>query len=616
MAFEGSENLINVLTELRELVDLVVVAYQDFSYDGDPISDYDMRAISYISESGLSDVTLKITTDISKPHREQETDKRNQIMEYAEKHGCSHVLIIDADEFYTKGSFLRALEEIDENDYEQTYCQYVNYYHDYMHYMVYPFKDGMHVPFVTKSCYRFSFECSDFERPSDPTRRYMRPKDKDGNYLVDYYVFPWNVIKMHHFSWIRRDIRNKLRSWSSKKCFNDIFVKTELAVQSYNEFDTEADVQDAKIIFNTPDNKIQIRKFPRQYVFPEYTFTEIDQLIGNVPRKKKQIVILNLTTDVCDGLFNRLEQTCRETWKTQIEKFGLGNISYYTVRPGAQTAFYQDVITVKDIQDNRDDVYQMLNRFTEAVRLLDDAGIHYDYIIRTNTSTWLNLPLIDSFLKEADNVSEMYGFRFDSAFWSQYNPYLEGQVLVMSRYIVEMMKYYLKVYKLGSISDVADDVVFGAVFSANQNRYGLPSTDFMKVLYGSTNNYKEFDILKTPAVQVKEFFTGIGQRMLIEPERMKQIQTRFDSHIQKYNTYTCNKSGIWNYPTDSGVQGMLQHKDDIILNVIEDTKAEWIPKSSEYKEKARFRKAVDFTGKLDDMEQYIQGLKRRGGYLK
>lgn len=61
---------------------------------------------------------------------------------------------------------------------------------------------------------------------------------------------------------------------------------------------------------------------------------------------------------------------------------------------------------------------------------------------------------------------------------------------------------------------------------------------------------------------------------------------------------------------------MLQHKDDIILNVIEDTKAEWIPKSSEYKEKARFRKAVDFTGKLDDMEQYIQGLKRRGGYLK
>lgn len=132
----------------------------------------------------------------------------------------------------------------------------MNYYHDYTHYMVYPFKDGMHVPFVAKSCYRFKFDCTDFERPSDPTRRYVRPKDKDGNYTVDYYVFPWNMIKMHHFSWIRRDIRNKLMAWSSKKCFNDIFMKTELAVRSFENFDEEANVQDAKIIFNTPKNEI------------------------------------------------------------------------------------------------------------------------------------------------------------------------------------------------------------------------------------------------------------------------------------------------------------------------------------------------------------------------
>lgn len=118
MAFEGTENLINILTELRDLVDVVIIAYQDFSYDGEPISDYDRRAIGYLRESGLSDITLKVETDLKKPHREQETDKRNQIMEYAENSGCSHVLIIDADEFYTHGSFLNALMEIDENDYE------------------------------------------------------------------------------------------------------------------------------------------------------------------------------------------------------------------------------------------------------------------------------------------------------------------------------------------------------------------------------------------------------------------------------------------------------------------------------------------------------------------
>jgi len=35
----------------------------------------------------------------------------------------------------------------------------------------------MYVPFITKTKYRFNFECTDFTLPSDPTRRYVRPFD-------------------------------------------------------------------------------------------------------------------------------------------------------------------------------------------------------------------------------------------------------------------------------------------------------------------------------------------------------------------------------------------------------------------------------------------------------
>lgn len=617
MAYEGTENLINIITELRDLVDVVIIAYQDFSYDGNPISDYDKHAIEYLRKSGLSDINLKVETDRDKPHREQETDKRNYIMEYAEKSGCSHVLIIDADEFYTYGSFLNALREIDKNNYEQTYCQYVNYYHDYQHYMVYPFKGGMYVPFVAKSCYRFKFDCTDFNKPSDPTRRYVRPKDNDGNYTVEYYVFPWNVVKMHHFSWVRKNIRNKLMAWSSKKCFDDIFMKTELAVRSFKNFDTEADVQDAKIIFNTPNNEIQIKKLPTQYVFPKYSFNDIDQMIGEFTKSSKRIVVLNLSSYACDGLFNILADTCKQTWVKQIEMFELTNIKYFSVLPGEKTQILPEsyIIKVKDVPDNRSDVYQMLNRLMEAERLIVESGIEYDYIIRTNTSTWLNLPVLNELIRQTDNPAEMFGFRFDSAFWSQYNPYLEGQVLIISRYIMEALKYYLKEYELNKINNCSDDVIIGAVFSANQNKSGLPSLDFMKTIYGCSNKETDFS-LSCPALQVKEFFVDNCTRLEIEPKRMKSLQNRFDNAIKKYNEYIGN-SRIFEYPNlKETVQNIIKHKDDIILHVIEDTKTEWLTKSKEYKERARFAKIIDFTGDLNEMNNYICKLKQKGGYLK
>ena len=172
------------------------------------------------------------------------------LIQDAEDHGCTHAIVIDSDEYYTKKAFENACKMIDDNDYPITYCQYINYYHDYRHFLVYPFKDGMYVPFVTRVQYRHSFECTDFLLPSDPTRRFVRPYSgvekvvgKDGkvhqikNYTVDYHVFKWNEVKMHHLSWLRADIRKKLEMWSSKKCFDNYDDLIDRAVNSFNNFD-------------------------------------------------------------------------------------------------------------------------------------------------------------------------------------------------------------------------------------------------------------------------------------------------------------------------------------------------------------------------------------------
>ena len=107
VAFEGTEHLYNIISELRDLIDYVSVGVQDVSYHGDPLPAIDKQELNRLQKDGLIDTIISIKLDLNKHAREQETDKRNKIIEDAEQHGCSHIIVIDSDEYYTHASFLR-----------------------------------------------------------------------------------------------------------------------------------------------------------------------------------------------------------------------------------------------------------------------------------------------------------------------------------------------------------------------------------------------------------------------------------------------------------------------------------------------------------------------------
>ena len=48
MAFEGSEHLENIISELRDLIDVVIIGYQKESYHGDRIDASDMKTLQYL----------------------------------------------------------------------------------------------------------------------------------------------------------------------------------------------------------------------------------------------------------------------------------------------------------------------------------------------------------------------------------------------------------------------------------------------------------------------------------------------------------------------------------------------------------------------------------------
>ena len=270
IAFEGIEHIKNITYEIRELVDTIVICLQKESYHGEPIHQEDVDLANQLLEYGyVDDIIWFKASDL---HTEEgnagprwiETDKRNFILDYLENTAkCSHSLVIDSDEFYDKEDFEYAKNLLDKDESARvSYCQYINYYRDYSHVLVWPFL--AYVPFITESSFRFHFENGTFTLPSDPTRRYVTDSS------VTPKVLAFDIIKMHHLSWIRIDIEKKLHNWSAKRYFQ----KDELHNAILNRYYNYVDGQNAIITFNVPNYNVCVNRLPKQYIHPHFYLDE------------------------------------------------------------------------------------------------------------------------------------------------------------------------------------------------------------------------------------------------------------------------------------------------------------------------------------------------------
>lgn len=270
IAFDDVCHLKNITAEIRDLCDYIVICLQKTSWHGDPIEQSVVDYVENLKNEKFIDDVIWFESKENHVGKEQEiprlieTEKRNFIIDYLEKQGCTHAQITDSDEFYDHDDYEAAIKTILDNDnVHVTYCEYVNYYRDYRHVMVWPFK--CYVPFIAEIKYRFDFRNGSFGKPSDPTRRYRLGEGES------YSVFAYRIVKMHHFSWIRKDIREKIKNWSAKKYFSDVDGLVEKVIDRYNNYE---DGQNAIILFNTPAHNVVVNKLPDQYVNPKFSIME------------------------------------------------------------------------------------------------------------------------------------------------------------------------------------------------------------------------------------------------------------------------------------------------------------------------------------------------------
>jgi len=187
--------------------------------------------------------------DLKLPPAQNERNKRNYGLDIAKSLKCTHFLNLDADEFYEPSEFLKEKERFKNPDLLGLVCKTKVYFREPT--MTVP--DKTLVPFIHKitpdlhftwnTKYPFAFEGPRREIRIDPTRQ------MNINSGVE-----WSDITMHHMSWIRSDIRKKIRNSTARQNIENSTIVRDYANSKpgyYCEF-YRAKIESCENLFNLP----------------------------------------------------------------------------------------------------------------------------------------------------------------------------------------------------------------------------------------------------------------------------------------------------------------------------------------------------------------------------
>lgn len=303
----------------------------------------------------------------------------------------------------------------------------------------------------------------------------------------------------------------------------------------------------------------------------------------------KKILITVMSCN--DDFFIKQEQIMKETWIKQLNQFD--NIDYIIYRgdPDIQKHKYdkeQHVLSLK-CEDDLDNTYKKTYyAFKLANKIYD-----YDYIFRTNTSTYVNITLLNQFIQELSNdeilwSSDLYSL---SNSFCPYPLYLygRGNGMILSKKLINIiLSEGISHLYLGK----CDDWMIGNILNSYWIKQGKDYLDYIKgykhgwykcvpeeqpnnhklCVYGNKN--RDWDFIKQFITiqikryrerhlendQYKELNETFEQNQYNELDLMEQIMSNieyskrpsvFIGSILGYTDYedwkNCNKMELFNY---------------------------------------------------------------------
>lgn len=201
--FDGEELLAGSVQLIRPEVAFLIAIVQLKSNRGE-VYEGGVHECARLNGSGLIDIVSHFTPDLQQPARVNEARKRQKGVQIANQLGATHFLHLDCDEYYDPLPFRRAKTLVLEQAYEGTVCRLKTYF-GACNLQLRGF-DVYHVPFIHRLLPSTNCGFCAYPFTVDPTRSVNSSQVAE---------MPPEVIFMHHFSWVRRDIGRKIRNSSS-----------------------------------------------------------------------------------------------------------------------------------------------------------------------------------------------------------------------------------------------------------------------------------------------------------------------------------------------------------------------------------------------------------------
>jgi hypothetical protein len=220
--FDGVENLENSVLNIQPVTDILIGVYQTISNYGNII---EKNIPALLNRLGFHYI-IEYIPDLTKTPHFNEIAKRNIGLEIARQNGCEMFMTMDCDEMYSIAELKRAKNEFERSGCDASACMMQTYYGNNR--MVYAEPETYYVTLFfktdTKDIRKFK-EFVQFPVLADPTRKL--PSNK-------VLVFPRSTIQMHHYSYVRDDIRMKLINSSALCNYQE---RVNEIVEAYENWD-------------------------------------------------------------------------------------------------------------------------------------------------------------------------------------------------------------------------------------------------------------------------------------------------------------------------------------------------------------------------------------------
>ena len=224
--YDASYLLRGSIEQIRKHVDVVIVVRQSISNYGE-VSEESALVCEELEKEGLVDhVEYYIPENhLKRKGFHNECRKRNIGLQRAREAKCTHYILMDCDEYYHEHQFANAKAIIEKSGYEFTRISLYTYFKEPTWKLV-PL-ENYYVPFICRLKDSTVVGNDHSNAYVDPTRAPKQmPKISD---------LPMSYIIMHHYSWVRRDIGQKLRNSSAR----DNFKSIDDLVSEFNGYDGE-----------------------------------------------------------------------------------------------------------------------------------------------------------------------------------------------------------------------------------------------------------------------------------------------------------------------------------------------------------------------------------------